>query len=171
MGFFDKLKGAETIKGDKQPKTSIKKGEGKKAMPKEDGEEVTSEPEPQKLAPIKKEKEKKIQEEGQLAIDLYETDAEFIVRSTIAGVKPEDLDITVENDMVTIKGSRAEQTEESSGKYYYQECYWGSFSRQIILPEEVDSDKTEASMKNGVLILRIPKARKIQKKKISITSE
>lgn len=168
MGFFDKLKGAETIKEDKPTKTSgKKKAEAKKIVLEE--EEATPEPEPQKQAPVKK--EKKIQGEGQLAIDLYETDTEFIIRSTIAGVKPEDLDITVENDMVTIKGSREEKIEESGGKYYYQECYWGSFSRQIILPEEVDSDKAEASMKDGVLILRIPKVRKIQKKKISISSE
>ena len=169
MGFFDKLRGGETTKIEKPLKSSEKKKEAKKTVPKAKEEEIKTAPEPQKLVPVKKEAE--TQGDGQLAIDLYETDMEFVVRSTIAGVKPEDLDITVENDMVTIKGSRAEQKEENSGKYYYQECYWGSFSRQIILPEEVDSDKTEASMKNGVLILRIPKARKIQKKKISITSD
>jgi HSP20 family protein len=72
--------------------------------------------------------------------------------------------------MVTIKGSRAEQTEESGKKYYYQECYWGSFSRQIILPEEVDSGKAEAAMKDGILTLRIPKIHKVQKKKVTVQS-
>ena len=109
--------------------------------------------------------------EGELAIDVYETDGDFVIQSTIAGVKAEDLDITIENDIVTIRGSREKQVTEEEKKYYYQECYWGAFSRQVILPEEVDGSKAEAAIKEGVLTLRIPKAKKIQKRKVSIKQE
>lgn len=109
--------------------------------------------------------------EGELAIDVYETDGYFIVQSTIAGVKAGDLDITIENDIVTIRGSREKQVSEESKKYYYQECYWGAFSRQVILPEEVEGSKAEAAIKDGVLTLKIPKIARVQKRKIAIKQE
>ena len=96
--------------------------------------------------------------EGELAVDVYQTDQEIVIQSAIAGVKPEDLDITVERDTVTIRGERNSEQTENTKNYFHQECYWGAFSRQIILPEEINPAAAEASMKNNILTLRLPKA-------------
>lgn len=106
--------------------------------------------------------------EGQLTIDVYQTDNDIVIKSTIAGVKPEDLDISINNDMVTIKGERKNEEMIDHGNYYYQECYWGSFSRSVLLPVDVISDKAEASLKNGILTLRLPKADTTKVKKIQV---
>jgi HSP20 family protein len=106
--------------------------------------------------------------EGQLTIDVYQTDDEVIIKSTIAGVKPEDLDVSINNDMVTIKGERKQEDEISMDNYYYQECYWGLFSRSVILPVEIIADKAEATMKNGILTLKLPKADTTKTRKIQV---
>ncbi len=106
--------------------------------------------------------------EGQLTIDVYQTDDDVIIKSTIAGVKPEDLDVSINNDMVTIRGERKQDEEVSAENYYYQECYWGPFSRSVILPVEIVSDKAEAIMKNGILTLKLPKADTTKTKKIQV---
>lgn len=106
--------------------------------------------------------------EGQLTIDVYQTDNDIVIKSTIAGVKPEDLDVSINNDMITIRGERRQDEEVMQENYYYQECYWGSFSRSVILPVDVLSDKVEASMKNGILTIRMPKADNTRAKKIQV---
>jgi HSP20 family protein len=106
--------------------------------------------------------------EGQLTIDVYQTPTDIIITSTIAGVKPEDLDITITNDMVTIKGERKKEESIKDEDYYYQECYWGKFSRSVILPVDVVSEKAEANMKNGILIIHLPKAEQLKTKKIKV---
>jgi len=106
--------------------------------------------------------------EGQLTIDVYQTPEDIIIKSTIAGVKPEDLDVSINNDMVTIKGERKREEEISQDDYYYQECYWGAFSRSVVLPTDVLADKVEASLKNGILTIKLPKAAKDQTKKIQV---
>ena len=106
--------------------------------------------------------------EGQLTIDVYQTDDDVIIKSTIAGVKPEDLDVSINNDMITIKGERKQEDEISLDNYYYQECYWGLFSRSVILPVEIISDKAEAIMKNGILTLKLPKADITKTRKIQV---
>jgi len=106
--------------------------------------------------------------EGQLTIDVYQTDNDIVVKSTIAGVKPEDLDVSINNDMVTIRGERKNEEKVESENYYYQECYWGAFSRSVILPVEVIADKAEAAMKNGILTIRLPKADTTKSKKIQV---
>ncbi|MEK7160409.1 MAG: Hsp20/alpha crystallin family protein [Patescibacteria group bacterium] len=108
--------------------------------------------------------------EGQLTIDVYQTPAEIVIKSTIAGVSPEDLDITITNDMVTVKGKREKDEVITEGDYYYQECYWGAFSRSVILPVDVEAEKAEASMKNGILTIRLPKIEKIKTRKIKIAA-
>ena len=176
MGFFDKLTGGgrdseqkeEVLKKDqKGAKTKTKPSKKIAAHPKiikaEEKEEMSEK--------IDSKKSEESDFEGELAIDVYETENDFVLQSTIAGIKADDLNITIENDIVTVKGSREKQISEQTKKYYYQECYWGSFSRQVILPEEVDGSKAEASMKDGVLTLRIPKIEKIKKRKISIKQE
>jgi len=97
-------------------------------------------------------------DEGQLAIDVFQTKDAIIVKSTIAGVKAEDIDISINNDMLTIRGTRKMNEEISEDEYFYQECYWGAFSRSVILPMEVKTDKIEAAIENGVLTITLPKA-------------
>lgn len=108
--------------------------------------------------------------EGQLTVDLYQTSDEIILESPIAGVKPEDLDISITSESVTIKGSRQKEQKIKDEDYFYQECYWGRFSRSIILPQEVDAEKAEASVKNGVLIIKLPKLNRQRSKKIRVQS-
>lgn len=109
--------------------------------------------------------------EGQLAIDVYQTDSHIVIKSVIAGVQPEDLDITIGEDTVTIRGSRKKDEKVSNENYFYQECYWGAFSRSVILPVEIDREHAEASFKNGILTIRLPKLEKNRTKKIHIAME
>ena len=120
-----------------------------------------------------KEKEKKFdgklfESEGQLAIDIYQTEKELVIQSAIAGIKLKDLDISIEKDKLTIKGKREKPIEIEKINYFYQECYWGPFSREIILPVEVDPSRAEASFKEGILTIRIPKIEREKKKKIEV---
>ena len=105
-------------------------------------------------------------DEGQLSIDVYQTPKALIVKSTIAGVKPDDIDIAINNDMLTIRGKREMMEEIREDDYLFRECYWGSFSRSVILPVEVEADKIEAELENGVLTITLPKAKSA--KEISI---
>ncbi len=106
--------------------------------------------------------------EGQLTIDVYQTEGEIVIKSTIAGVKPEDLDVAINNDMVTIRGERKNEEMVGAENYYYQECYWGSFSRSVVLPVDIIAEKAEASLKNGILTIRLPKADVNKVKKIQV---
>lgn len=101
-----------------------------------------------------------IEEEGQLSVDVYQDRDNVIIKSTIAGVEPEDVDVSIDNDMVTIRGRRQKDTTIDENNYFYQECYWGSFSRSIILPVEVKSDEVDATIRNGILTVILPKAKK-----------
>lgn len=109
--------------------------------------------------------------EGQLAIDVYQTDNALIIKAPIAGVKPEDLDISITNETVTIKGQRKEEKEISRENYFCQECYWGGFSRSYLLPIAVDVDKAEASLKNGILTLTMPKLEKTKTRTLRVKTE
>jgi len=82
-----------------------------------------------------------------------------VVKSTIAGVKPGDIDVSINNDMLTIRGKREIQERIAEENYLIKECYWGGFSRSIILPVEVDAEKVEASLDNGVLTITLTKAK------------
>lgn len=106
--------------------------------------------------------------EGQLTVDVYQTPNEVVVKSTIAGVTIDDLDISITNDMVTVRGERKKDEEVPAQDYFHQECYWGPFSRSIILPMDVDSENASAAFKNGILTIRLPKAEKVKTKKIRI---
>lgn len=112
-------------------------------------------------------KQKWLEPEGQLAIDVYQTEKELVIHSAIAGVKPEDLDISVENDVIIIRGRRNKPIEEE-GDYFTQECYWGAFSREIIIPVEADPGRVEASIKEGVLTIRVPKIIRERKRKVVV---
>jgi HSP20 family protein len=110
------------------------------------------------------------EEEGQLAIDMYQTPSEIIIKTMIAGVKQEDLDVSITRDMVVIKGRREETNDTVGNDYFHKELYWGSFSRTIILPQEIDVDESEAINKNGLLIIRMPKIDKHRQAKLKIKS-
>lgn len=106
--------------------------------------------------------------EGQLTLDVYQTKDNVMIKSTIAGVKPENLDITIANDMVTIRGERKKEEEVKPEDYFYQECYWGPFSRSIILPVDIDVEGVNAELKDGILTVTLPKAAKAKTKKIKV---
>ena len=106
--------------------------------------------------------------EGALTIDVYRTDNDIVIVSTIAGVTAKDLDVSITNDMVTISGARKNQVKVKQENYFYQECYWGTFSRSVILPIDVDAEKSAAELKDGVLTITLPKSEKVKIKKIPI---
>jgi HSP20 family protein len=109
-------------------------------------------------------------QDGELVVDVYETGAEFVVSTAIAGIQIKDLDISLEKDMMVIKGNRCDPNDNPDKKYFYQECYWGPFSRKIVLPENINIDKADAQMDKGVLTIKIPKNEDFGKGKIGVKS-
>jgi len=107
-------------------------------------------------------------EEGQLTVDVYQTTNDIFVKAIVAGLKPDDLDITITRDMVTIRGSREESHRIEEDDYFCQELYWGAFSRSVLLPQEVNPDEAEATTKNGLITIKLPKLdkKRIQKLKV-----
>jgi len=191
--FFEKLTGASTNESqlEEQPSSPAEKVEKKtkkrKAGIKKESLEmpqtkkmknksIKKEPEKTSVIPEEEEKERgwleEVEgEEGQLTIDVYQTELEIVIRSTIAGVNPEDIDISITNDMVTIRGKRVKDEKINAEDYYYQELYWGAFSRSVILPVEIDADRAKATIKNGILTIKLPKSEKVKTKKISVRAE
>lgn len=110
-------------------------------------------------------------EEAQLTVDVFQTENDIIIQAVVAGVKENDLDISIAQDMITIRGERENKAEVTKEDYYYQELYWGTFSRSILLPQEVNPDEAEANLKNGVLTIKLPKLDKERVKKVKIKSE
>lgn len=106
--------------------------------------------------------------EGQLAIDVYQTPGEVVIKAPIAGVRPEDLDVTITDEQVSIRGERHDMQNETIEGYAVQECYWGSFSRVYPLTVAVDSDKATARLVNGILTVTIPKAAKARTKTVAV---
>lgn len=110
-------------------------------------------------------------EEGELTVDIFDKGDSIVIQSTVAGVSPEDLDVSITNDSVTIHGSRERKEEVEEKNFYYKELFWGSFARSIVLPEEIEEDAAEATLKHGLLTIRLPKRRKgvTQKVKVKVT--
>ena len=108
--------------------------------------------------------------EGELAVDVYQTPSHIIIKAMIAGVKPEDLDVHITRDMVTIKGRREKFSEGGTSDYFFSELYWGAFARTIVLPQEVEIEDAEASEKHGLLIIKLPKIDKGRQTKLKIKS-
>ena len=115
--------------------------------------------------------EEPAEEEGELTVDIYDKGDSIVIQSTVAGVKPDDLDVAITNDTVTIRGRREQQEEVEEENYYYKELFWGGFSRTVILPEEVEEDMAEAVLKHGLLTIRLPKKKRgvVQKLKVRVT--
>lgn len=117
-------------------------------------------------APVLEETE----EEGELSVDVYERPGEIIIQAMVAGVRPEDLEINIGREMVTIRGSRETSREVSSDNYFHRELYWGAFSRTILLPAEVEAEEAEATEKHGLLSIKIPKIDKGKTAKLKVKS-
>lgn len=106
--------------------------------------------------------------EGQLALDIYQTEEEIIILSAVAGVSEDDLNISVTDEVLTIKGKRHLPDRVPEEDYLTKECFWGDFSRSIVLPVTADSAKIAASFKNGILRINIPKVEKLSTNVIRI---
>lgn len=107
-------------------------------------------------------------QEGQLALDIYQTDDEIVILSAVAGIQEDDLNISVTDEVLTIKGKRHLDIHVPEEDYLTKECFWGDFSRSIVLPASADSAKIVASFKNGILKIVIPKVEKLQTRVIRI---
>jgi HSP20 family protein len=108
--------------------------------------------------------------EGQLAIDAYQTNDSVVVKAPIAGVKPQDLEISITDEVVSVHGQRQKEASPDEADYFCQECYWGSFSRSYVLPIAVDADKAKADLKDGILTIIIPKQDKAKTRILKINS-
>lgn len=129
--------------------------------------------EPQHLSPAQNPMAPTIEEadlEGELAVDVYQTPTHVIIKAMIAGVRPEDLDVAITRDMVTIKGKRERHTEGGGSDYFFQELYWGAFARTIVLPQEIEIEGAEATEKHGLLNIKLPKVDKGRQTKLKIKS-
>ncbi len=129
--------------------------------------------EPQPEATLAKAKSSwpQAEEDGELTVDVFQNPDEIIIQSTVAGVRPDDLDVSIAQDMVTIKGKRTRAHEVTEKDFFYKELYWGSFSRSILLPQEVDSDAAQATIKNGLITIRLPKLDRARTQKLKVKSE
>lgn len=96
-------------------------------------------------------------QDGELPVDMYQTEDEIVIRALVAGVSPGELEISITRDMVTIRGVREEFQEAHDDGYFHRELFWGSFSRTLLLPEEVAIDEAEAQEKHGLLEIKLPK--------------
>lgn len=108
--------------------------------------------------------------EGQLTVDVFQTPDEIVIRSIVAGVRPEDLDLSISRDMVTVRGTREEHKEVSEENYFHKELYWGSFSRTVLLPAEIEVEGAQALEKHGLLTIRLPKIDKEKQTKLKVKS-
>jgi HSP20 family protein len=109
-----------------------------------------------------------VPEEGELNVDVYQNQNDITIKTMVAGVKPEDLDVAISRDMVTIKGKRENERVVADDDYFHKELYWGSFSRTIVLPQEIDVDAAEAIEKHGLLIIRLPKLDKNRSTRLKV---
>ena len=95
--------------------------------------------------------------EGELAVDVFEDDKDFVVMAAVAGISSKDVEIQVDKDMLMIKGCRDNPDGKKNKNYFYQECHWGPFSRKVVLPENVDGTNIQAEFDKGILVVKIPK--------------
>ncbi len=112
--------------------------------------------------------EDETEKDAELTVDVYQTPEMIVVKAMIAGVRPEDLDVSITRDQVVVRGTREEERVANEDDYFARELYWGSFSRTIQLPEEIDVDEAEAVEKHGLLILKLPKLDKKRQSKLKV---
>lgn len=172
--FFERLTGARVLGGTSRPSVQYEQENSDEtyqpASEEVEVENAVQEPEMEQEVDYSDEEtgSGETEQEGQLTVDVFQDDQNIIIQSTIAGVSPDDLDVSITNDMVTIRGERRRMYDVDAEDYFYQECYWGTFSRSIILPVEIDADRAEAKIKNGILTVRIPKANAAVTRKLKV---
>lgn len=105
---------------------------------------------------------------GQLAVDVYETKQKLVVKARTAGVNKNDLDVSISDNQLTIRGTLSAGNEDGVENYFLQECYWGEFSRTIALPVPVKEEEIEAVLKDGVLTISFGKVQQDTVKKIQV---
>jgi HSP20 family protein len=153
--FFERLTGTINVAADEDMEESVpvhkSAGNPKKAQAKDDWMEET-------------------ETVGELAVDVYQTPENIFIKTMVAGVKPEDLDVSISRDMVTVSGRREEARTTSDDDYFLKELYWGEFSRTILLPSEIEPENAEAYEKHGLLIIRLPKVNKDRQTKLRVKS-
>jgi HSP20 family molecular chaperone IbpA len=108
------------------------------------------------------------QAEGQLPVDVYQTPNEIVIRAFVAGVLPADLGVSISRDIVVIDGSREERSQVTDDNYFHQELFWGSFSRTIALPQEIDVENSSAGAKDGLITIILPKLDKAKQTKLKV---
>ena len=161
MALFKKFKNNIGLDEEEKDEDSNNKKEEKSKKHKEKKENHHHEEKPSHK------KEDWPESRGQLAADIYETENDFCIQIPVAGVSQEDIEIFVESNILIIRGERTESDQTTGKKYFHKECYWGPFSRQTMLPDDVNTQKIMASFKKGILVIKIPK-KKEEKRKISI---
>lgn len=155
-GFLSKLSGSDKEYDyfDDEGKPAVFEGEGAERHTHISRDESLQAAEPQ----------------GELAVDIYQTAEAIVVKALVAGVQPTTIDISLTREMLTISGSREDEREVEEDGYFQRELYWGSFSRTILLPEEIDVELAEASEKHGILMIRLPKVNKKKQTKLKVRS-
>ncbi|MBM2818199.1 MAG: heat shock protein Hsp20, family protein [Parcubacteria group bacterium] len=134
-------------------------------------DEIEEETEDEEMDEAEETKEKSLADDdsdGQLAVDVYQTQGDIIIKTMVAGIRPEDLDISITRDMVTIKGSREDSTSIEDEDFFHRELFWGSFSRTILLPQEVEIEEAEAVERHGLLTIKLPKINKDRQTKLRV---
>ncbi len=116
------------------------------------------------------ESEEPLESEGQLGVDVYETPQSIVIKAMIAGVRPESLDISLSREIITIRGHREAVDHVHEDDYFLRELYWGSFSRTIVLPQEIEMDEAEALEEHGLLTLTLPKIDKEKQRTLYVKS-
>lgn len=108
---------------------------------------------------------------GELPIDMYQTKDDVVVKATLPGIKPDEVDITITGDTLTIKGEHKEEQEIKKEDYLYKERSYGTFSRSLLIPVQVKSDKAEATFEDGILTLTIPKVEEVKPRQIKVKAK
>jgi HSP20 family protein len=112
--------------------------------------------------------EEEVESEAELTVDVYQTPTQVVIRTMAAGVRPDDLEVQVGRESVTIRGTRAEERTIREEDYFHRELYWGTFSRTIILPVEVETDEVEATERHGLITVKLNKIDKARQTKVRV---
>lgn len=156
--FFEKLTGMARIENDFEPQN-----EPVSRMPFSKSGGITPIPESHSLIP-------EVVQDAELAVDVYQLPNEIVIKAMAAGVRPEDMELSITRDMVIIRGKREETRGIDESNYFHKELYWGSFSRTIMLSQEIDSENATAIEKFGLLIITLPKLNKDKQTRIKVKS-
>lgn len=111
-----------------------------------------------------------VEDEGQLAVDVYQTEDAIILVAPIAGVNESNLEVSITDEIISIRGTRTQPDQIPMENFFVQECYWGSFSRSYVLPVAVDPDSAQAGLKDGILTIKIPRVEKSKTRVLKVNS-